>query len=230
MLDKSGNQAADGELESPNQVASTTVPQAISGMDADALRKALGPLIDEAVTRRTQSDKDKRIGKLESKVTDFESQMARFTKLKEELGNEKLAHLYMKIEDQGLVPADEVSQTGASQKKTTQAGMSPETTKLMQQLTNTLGLDANDPEVTEVLRQNEFSAQVDLLVTLADRRKKAQEAPANPAQQMPVGGGSAINQPDKEVIAAELIRLQNENPSKNFAKIMELNAKLKTIK
>lgn len=228
MLDtKTGNQGADGELESPTQAASTVTPQAISGMDAETLRKALGPLIDEAVSRRTQSDKDKRIGKLETKVTDFESQLARFTKLKEELGNEKLAHLYMKMEDQGLTPADEVSKSDVSQKKNAQAGAPSETNKLTQQLTNALGLDANDAEVTSILRESDFATQAELMLALADRRKKAQEAPANPAQQMPVGGGSAIQSPDKEAIAAEILRLNYENPSKNYARIQELNAKLK---
>lgn len=231
MIDnQAGNQAADGEVGSPTQPASPASPQAISGLDAEALRKALGPLIDDAVSRRTQSDKDKRIGKLESKVTDFESQLARFTRLKEELGNERLAHLYMKMEDQGLSPTAETLESGASQKKAAQAGTPSGTEGLTQALIGVLNLDANDAEVTEALRENEFTAQANLLISLAGRRKKALEAPANPAAQMPVGGGSAVQSADKEAIAAELLRLSNENPSKNFQKIQELNAKLKTIR
>jgi hypothetical protein len=227
MIDnQAGNQAADGEVGSPTQPASPASPQAISGLDAEALRKALGPLIDEAVSRRTQSDKDKRIGKLELKVTDFESQLARFEKLKEELGNEKLAHLYMKMEDQGLSPTAEVSEGGASQKKATLAGTQSGTEGLTQALIGALNLDANDAEVTAALRENEFTAQANMLLSLSARRKKATDAPANPAAQMPVGGGSAIQSPDKEAIAAELLRL-SLNPSQNYAKIQELNAKLK---
>jgi hypothetical protein len=225
---QTGNQAVGGEVGSPTQPASPASPQAISELDAEALRKALKPLIEEEVSRRTQSDKDKRIGKLESKVTDFESQLARFTQLKEELGNEKLAHLYMKMEDQGLNPAAEVVEANASQNRTTQAGTPTETEKLTQALIGQLGLSANDPEVTEGLRIDDFTTQASYYLTLADKRKKAQDAPANPAQTMPTGGGSAINTADKETIAAELLRLSME-PSKNYAKIQELNAKLKTI-
>ena len=178
-----GNQAVEGEVGSPNQTTSATSPQAISGLDAETLRKALKPLVEEEVARRTQSVKDKRIGKLESRQDDFESQLARFNRLKEELGNEKLAHLYMKVEDQGLAPSDEVSGTSVSQNKATLAGTPTETAKLTQQLTTALGLDANDPEMTKILGENELSLQLSQMLALSDRRKKAQEAP-NPASRI----------------------------------------------
>ena len=162
-------------------------------------------------------------------MTDFESQLAHFNDLKEQLGNEKLAHLYMKMEDQGLAPASEIAESGASQKKATLAGTPTETEKLTQALIGQLGLNVNDAEVTEGLRIDDFATQASYYLTLAEKRKKAQEAPANPAQTMPTGGGSAINTADKETIAAELLRLSLENPSKNYARIQELNAKLKTI-
>jgi hypothetical protein len=98
----------------------------------------------------------------------------------------------------------------------------------MQQLTNALGFDANDAEVTSILRESEFTTQAELMLALADKRKKVQETPANPAQQMPVGGGSAINQPDTTEIAAELMQLYKTNP--RSPRIEELNTKLKTIR
>lgn len=221
-----GNQAAGGDVGLPTQPASPASPQAISGLDAEALRKALGPMIDEAVSRRAQSDKDKRIGKLESKVTDFESQLARFNELKADLGNEKLALRFMKLEDQGLNPSAELVEANASQKQPAQAGGGAETEKLTQALIGTLGLDANDPEVTEALRKDDFAAQVSLMVAISEKRKKAQGGVPNPAQTMPTGGGSPILTDDKETIAAELLRLSLD-PSRNYKRIQELNAKLK---
>jgi hypothetical protein len=229
MTDTQETRLPDGTAGSPTPPASQESSQAISGVDVKALAEALKPIISAEVAKRTQSDKDKRIGKIEAKVKGFEDQLAYFNELKEELGSEKAALRYMKLEDRSPLPTDEADEDNASPQRTALAGRTPETSKLTQALTEALGFSANDPEVTEALRKDEFALQMQAMVDLAMKRKKAAETAANPAQQMPAGGGSTISSENKDKIAAEIIRLANESPSRNYARIQELNTKLKTI-
>lgn len=204
----------EGQPASPKQPPSSG--QGVqSSVDVDKLEAELIKRLE----RREQSNRDKTRNA-------FSKRLERLEKLQADGMSKDTALNFMELEDRIPPLPEGQTQPQVPQSKSVGTG-DVATSKSTQALTLALGLDANDPEVTEVLRQNEFSTQVDLLVTLADKRKKAQEAPTNPAQQMPVGGGSAINQPDKEVIAAELIRLSNESPAKNFDRIQALNAKLK---
>jgi len=212
----SGQDGASGDKSQPP-----------SAVDVKELAAALRSDVEAMVDRKMQSQKDTRIAKLTSRTDTFEERLKRLEELKADGMSEKAALRFMNLEDR-LPQSSEAEQTQA-QTPQPKAGGTAEVSasKLTQQLTQQLGLDANDPELTSIFRaENEFSVQVATMLALAEKRKRAMDASTNPAQQMPVGGGSAIQSVDKEAIAAEILRLSLD-PSKNYARIQELNAKLK---
>lgn len=230
-MDKNNTETGSVSGEASSQgAASGAASTPPSTVDVKALADALRPIIAEEVNRRAQSDKDSRIARLSSKVDSFAEKLKRLEELKADGMSEKAALRFMDLEDR-LPPNQDA---GSSQAQAPQAkpGGTGEATasELTQALIGALSLDANDAEVTAALREQEFTSQANLLIALAARRKKAAEAPANPAQQMPVGGGASIPSENKDQIAAEILRLSNESPAKNYARIQALNAKLKTIK
>ena len=205
----------EGQVASPKQPPSPG-KGVQSSVDADELAERAAAILE----RKAQSKRDKRIN-------DFDSRLERMEKLIADSLPKQAALYLMGMEDRLSEQSEAKEPPQTRQDKSVGTGDSA-TSKLTQQLSSALGLDANDPEMTSILKEAEFATQAELMLALSDKRKKAQETPTNPGQQMPVGGGSAIHSEDKEAIGAEMIRLMNTNP--RDPRIQQLNAKLKTIK
>ena len=174
--------------QAANPVTSTTGGQSPSAIDVKNIAEALRPIIAEEVSRSTQSVKDKRIAKLQG---DVDKALARYDELlkegltparaRRELALDQLLEAQSSA-DGSVVPASPV--TGTHQ---TQAVF--DHTALLA----TLGLDPNSPEVLGVVREGgDAASQVLKYANLAASKVKTQTAP-NPAQQVPIGGGSSAS-------------------------------------
>jgi len=206
----------------PTPTPSGTVGQT-SAVDVETLKKALEPFITDLVERKTQSTKDKRIAGLQGQVSDFEAKLARLEELRESGMSQKNAMEFMKLEDAVLAHAPANSQAApqgeAAGTRETAAGV--DTKSILQ----AMGLDANDPAVGEVLRSKSDPLEQTVEFAKLAAARRSQPKP-NPAQQMPAGGGISIQGETKESLTAAL-KAELEKPVHNFAKIKELNEKVK---
>lgn len=218
-----------GDQETPSSETSGTDAQQTS-FDVNAVVELLksnpnfASFVDERAQRQWQSGKDRRIGKLESKVDDFGSQLARFNEWTEKGKSQEEALLLMKMEDRLADPdaplLPQVSPTGEIGTQT------QETPAKTQAILDAMGLDANDAEVTTILREEtELLAQIGKFTALAEQRRQAQTVAPKPAQQMPGVGGQAVEGEDTlENLTEKLNELMRE-PSVNMVQIRELRKK-----
>lgn len=177
---ESGQNAGAQDLTNQDASAGGTS----TSFDVKALAEALKPYIAEEVSRAAQSQKDKRIGKMEGKVSDFEAQLARMKELVSEGWSEKQALRLMQSGIVGMTePVDESELPQKSEKVNSQFATSVETTKVIE----LLGLDPNDPEVLRATlgTKDPLAGLID--VAAARKQKAAQQT--NPAQLMGSGGG-----------------------------------------
>lgn len=196
-----------GDQEKPSAEPSTTDAQQPS-IDVTAVVEALiahpelATFVDKRAERQWQSGKDRRIGKQESRMDDFESRLARLTEWRERGKSQKEALLFMKMEDQladsNASPLPEISPTGEVGSQT------QETPTDTQAILDIMGLDANDAEVVIILREEqEKLAQIGKFTALAEQRRQAKKA-IQPAQQMPGAGGGVFEGDNLENITAQL--------------------------
>jgi len=207
--------SGDGVNATPNAGASSQDGSQTSTVDVEALVAALKPSIEEIVDRKTQSVKDVRFSKLTSKVDEFQSQLSEFKKLTERGLSEEDALWRMSI-DSKLNSEPVASGNPVGNQGNQSASVDTKAILLA------LGLDANSPEVTNVLQKtNVPSEQIVAFANLATGKKQA--AP-NPASVQPTGGGQAPYG-DANAIAERLNTLYL-NPTKNLAEIKKLTEAL----
>jgi hypothetical protein len=212
---------ANGEVEQPTQPPSETAVQS-SDINIKALAEALKPIIADEVERRTQSTKDKRISKLQGAVDGFESKLAKLDELMQSGLSKNEALWRMKVEDrleQGL-PAEQTTEPVGKQARETSES------DVIEAVLKASGLEANSPEVTEILRSTDDPMeQIGKFAALAARRK---QKPVSTATVMQTTAGAGSITPSREQLTAELQRLHNA-PRKDWAKIHQTNKALEEL-
>jgi len=206
-----------GAEEKPSPQSSPNADSKTSPVDVEALAKALLPTIEDAVERKTQSTKDKRIQSLENQVDSFESKLADFNEWKKAGLTDDDALWRMKVESQlKMNEAPPVEQVGAP---------IPVASVEIQAILKALGLAENNPEVTKVLRDTkDVAAQMTAFVNLSKTQPPAEP---NPAAVQPSGGGQTANQ-SAEAIADQLVEAQKQ-PLANRELIQTLTAALDEV-
>jgi hypothetical protein len=217
-----------GEQVEPTPETSATDAQQ-SSIDVNAVVEALiahpelATFVDTRAERQWQSGKDKRIGKQETRMDEFESRLERMNEWIGRGKSQEEAMLLMKMEDQladpNASPSTQISPTG-------EAGTQAQETKAdMEAFLNLVGLDANDAEVVIILREEQDKlAQIGKFTALAEQRRQVQTAPPKPAQQMPGVGGGSVESDTLEGITAQL-QVEMAKPIKDMVKIKELGKK-----
>jgi len=217
-----------GEIEA-KQSASATQGKPTSAVDVDSLKDILEPLVQAEVERRTQSIKDKRIAKQESRISGLEDALAELKALQSEGMSEKQAIQYMQMREflnnQGVAgndapPAQELA---AQPKVVVEDYLSP--------LLKISGLDENDAGVIEIVRkERDPRRQIVAITSLAESRKQVQQSPPNPAAVLPSGGGQALEGETLESVTAQLqAELAKPATAQTRAKIRELGKKQREL-
>ena len=225
-INKETVEGSTGDAETPTQPASET-QAAPSAVDEASLKDILEPLVQQEVERRTQSVKDKRIAKQESRISSLEDTLAQYKELQAEGMNEKQALQYMKVneflESQGQTEAPPAQEPAVQTQVVVEDYLSP--------LLQLSGLDANDASVIEIVRnERDPSKQMTDIVSLAEARKQAKETPANPAAVMPSGSGQAVPGESLESVTEELNELYSTPATPaTRARIQELGKKQKEL-
>jgi hypothetical protein len=192
----------------PGSPSPQTVPPSAS--DVTAIAEALKPIIAKEVERLTQSQKDKRIAKLQGTVDGFSEQLVEFRKWTERGKSDEEALLLMQMSRLGQ-PIEPAATQGGAAPQPAEPGVDTKT------LLVATGLEESDPQVVELLRRNAGPGEY---ITLAARRKM-QPAP-NPAAVMPTGGGQSVPpEDDLEGLTAQLDELM-KHPAENWTKITEV--------
>jgi len=212
-----------GANRSPS-AAPGTVPSAI---DEDSLKGILGPLVEAEVERRTQSVKDKRIAKQESRISSLEDTLVELKALQSEGMSEKQAIQYMKMQEllasQSPQPTSPAQELAAQPQVTVDDYLSP--------LLQAIGLADTDAGVIEIVRKESDPAKRQIAIAeLAIARKQVEQEPGNPAAVLPEGGGKASEGDTLESVSAELNKLQFEPATPaNRKRIQELSKKHKEL-
>ncbi len=178
-----------GATEPPAQPPSEpkTEPSAV---DEESLKAILEPLVQAEVERRTQSIKDKRIAKQESRISSLEDTLAQVKDLRAEGMSEKQAIQYMRTQElldaQGKEAPPVVPPTDEPAAQTTVAvdeGLSA--------ILKFTGLDSGEADVVAIIKANPNNelAQISAVTKLAESRKNAQTTPGSAAAVLPSGGG-----------------------------------------
>lgn len=215
---ESGQNAGTPGQTNPGASAEGASPS----LDVKALAEALKPYIADVVTRATQSQKDRRIGKMEGKVSDFEAQLARMNELVGEGWSQKQA---LRLMQSGIVEATNTDEEPAASQKPAQVSAQSVTSVEATKVIDVLGLDANDPDVLRATLG--AKDPIPGLIELASARKAKAAQPPNPATIMGSGGGAASSE-TLDTLTEELTRLMR-NPSANEARIREVGAKQKAL-
>ena len=183
-MEQTPQAGAIGQPPSPTSPTGATT----SAVDVKALADALKPYIDEAVERKAQSGKDKRIAKLQGTVDGFAEQLTEFQQWKalNKSDDEALLLMQMRRSLQGQEP---VEVQGGAAPQPAQPGVDTRTILLATQL------DENDPQVGQLVRRG---AGVGDYIALAAQRR-SQPAPS-PAAVMPVSSGQTVPQDDLKAL------------------------------
>lgn len=209
------------ELESDLGAEETpsTTQAASPSIDYRALAEALTPTIEEIVQRKTKSAKDKRIGRLEGTVRDVLAEMKR---LRDKGFTEAQAEeILNRTSLRPVIDEDEDDQPSA----TPAAGVStppppPAAAPKKEADPSVFGLNPNDPEVAELVRQGKNTPD-DFYEYIS--KKKAAAPPASPAAVQPQPGGGA----PKEDLQAEYkskIEEVRKNPLGSKDQILAIRA------
>lgn len=215
----------DGQTETTQGAGAQPNAQASgqsSSLDVDAIVKALTPHIETIVDRKTQSVKDKRIAGMQGEIDGFKSQLTQLKALQAEGWTEAQAIRLMESQSR---PQPATEQAAPQQARN---GNSTHAASVDTAVINAFGLDANDPEVTNVLRENpDAYSQALKLATIALQRK---ERPVSQAQMQPAGNNPRTIE-TRDTVAEELNRLVGK-PGKTNAdwnQMANLQAKMRSM-
>lgn len=216
-----------GAKEEPTSKASDTRAEP-SAVDGESLKDILGPMVQAEVERRTQSIKDKRIARQESRISELEDTLARIKELKDEGMSEKQAIQYIKFQEFLEGQSQVQSEALPMEEKATQPSVAADS--LLSSALNQTGLSANDAEVIEIIRRNPGDSVKQILEVsqLAERRKQVQSQPPNPAATLPTGGGQTVEGETLETVTAEL-QAELAKATKNPKRLRELRLKQESL-
>jgi len=217
-----------GAVEPPTQPPSE--PQAApSAVDEASLKAILEPLVQAEVEKRTQSVKDKRIAKQESRISSIEDTLAQFKELQDDGMSEKQAILHMEMKEflasQGQeVPTEAPPGEGPAvqPKVADEAYLSP--------FLESLGLEDRDPDVIDILRKNRDPASRIIAMGELSKSRKQAQTPPNPAAVQPTGAGGAVQPETLESVTAQLNEeLAKPASPETRARIRELGKQQKEL-
>ena len=219
-----------GTAGQPAPASGTTPPT--SAIDPQALRSLLEPIINEAVSRQFQSAKHKRIAGQEAKLDDFGKRLARFEELTASGLKREQALSQLGLEEDVAALKQAVQGTSApspTQVAGSQAGaLTANADPVLSSMITALKIDANSPEVTEILRaEGTLPERVQKVLALAGVGQ-AVSVPVPPGQRLPgtTGGSVPVNNIDSMVSEMQALQV---NPSSNMKRYLELSAKLREM-
>lgn len=188
-LENQGQPGGTGGAPSQPVQPGKTPADSGGGFDQEAVLKELSEL--RGLVRSLQSGKDKGVQKALNKLENHDELLERYDKLLSKLDPDEAKfrlrmERFMADQDSGNeatpVPAKGVGGT------TPQPASVDHTALLV-----SLGLDPNSAEVLGVIRAtDDYTAQVAQFAALAAQKKSKPAPQPNPAQQVPVGGGSSL--------------------------------------
>ncbi len=224
--------AEGGEQETPSPEPSTQdAEQGSPGGESQI--EALSQQVIElsGMVRALQSDKDKGVARVSREVKDLSEQLETYYKrresglsheqaLREEVLDEIVAERRGTPDDAGVSPTAEPA---VQPKVTVEDYLLP--------LLKLSGLDANDPEVIDIIRaERNPGKQVLAISELTERRKKAKETPPNPGAVMSSGSGEAVEGETLDSITKELqAEMAKPATPATRARIQELSQKQKKL-
>jgi hypothetical protein len=216
----SGQQAV-GEQVTPNPEASPPADdKQTSSVTAEPLEVVLQRLeAIEGTVRGLKSDNDRGVHKLSKKVDSYVEKIAKYEERRSK-GLEPEAALRELQIDELLADRDPSSQTDAPANDADGTAELP--AGVDAQVLEGLGLEANSPEVVELLRRDDASLNDFLKLAIQQGLKNQQ--PANPATITPTGSGETVGSDNLEAVTAELdAEIAKELP--NHEKVRELQKK-----
>jgi hypothetical protein len=230
-MDENINKELDSGTEGDvgaNQQPSSGPEASPSAIDVDSLKVILEPLVQAEVERRTQSIKDKRIAKQESRISSLEDTLAELKALQSEGMSEKQAIQYMKMQEllanQG---------TGAREEAPPAQELAAQTPvavgDYLSPLLRLVGIEANDADVIDIVRKERDPAkQMSAVALLAENRKRISQIPPNPAAVLPTGSGQAVEGESLESVTAQL-NAELAKPIQDKNKIRDLGKRQKQL-
>jgi hypothetical protein len=217
-----------GAEETPTPQPSET-QAAPSAVDEASLKAIIEPLIQAEVEKRTQSVKDKRIAKQESRISGLEDTLAQYKELQAEGMSEKQIVQFMKVNEFLASQGQEALPVAPpTEEPAVQPTVAPDA--LLSSVLNLAGLDSNDADVVEIIRANPNSpaAQIIAVNQLVESRKKTTSP--NVGAVLPSGGGQALETETIESVSAELhAELLKPASPETRERIRELGKKQKEL-
>ena len=202
-----------GEADA-NQTTSPAGTPLPSAIDAAKVVEALKPLIADEVAKATQSTKDKRFAKLEGAVTEFQNQLAKLKELQAEGWSEAQAMRLMQLE------ASKQTEVEASPQQLT--GTQKPETAIDEQILESMGLSANDPEILSVFASNsDVATRILKSAEIAVQRKQK----PNPASIVQTSSGEKSTADTHETLSAKLVELM-KSPTTNMQEIKKVREQL----
>lgn len=195
------DQPVVGEQETPKPDTSPPADdKQTSSVTAEPLEVVLQRLeAIEGTVKGLQSDKDRGVHKVSKKVDSLAEQIAKYEE-KRKSGLKPEAALRDLQIDELLAERDQSSQTDAPVQDA--GGTVSLPAGVDAQVLEGLGLEANAPEVVELLRGD--NVKLNDFLELAIQQRLKDQQPANPAAISPTGSGDAVGPDDLEAVTAEL--------------------------
>ena len=215
-----------GSFEQPNQnVSAGAGDQPHSSVDAKAFETALKEL--QGQVRALQSDKDRGVHEVKSQIKDLMKQFEWVKKAEarglspEEIEEQLELKALLAERRRGASPDSSSDDAAGSRAQTANVDAKA--------ILTGLGLEANDPQVVEALREQDFVAQLAKLTEIAATKKTQANKPSpNPAAIMPTSGGISVQGEDLDTNTAELEKALRQ-PSPDMKKVRELSAKQQAL-
>jgi hypothetical protein len=216
-----------GATEPPAQPPSEP-PAEPSAVDEATLKAIVEPLVEELLGRQTQSVKDKRIAKQESRISSLEDTLAQLKDLQADGMSEKQAIQYVKMEELLTSQGQEVP---AAAPPAEEPAVQPKVASedYLSPILKMAGLDVNDSDVIAILRDESSPfKRITAIEALSETRK--QKPPLTPGAALPSGGGKAVETETLESVTAELqTELDKPVTPATRARIKELGKKHKEL-
>lgn len=205
------NSTGDGVIE-PGQAQSSSTPQSVQppSIDADAIEAFFDTDKGrEILERQTQSVKDRRFVQQERQLSGIEETLERLDSLMKDKGlSREQAVDRIHLEDRLTALEGRQVTTSSESREPAQADKTPAIN--VQPLLESVGIDNNDPRVTEFLKTSD-AGDPEKVLGFISTMKLGKSTPTT-AQAMPTGGGQSAPVRDIDVVNRELAAATQEVP------------------
>ena len=196
-----------GEQIAPQSDASPEGTEQGSPSEGSTIEVLSQQVIDlTGLVRALQSDKDRGVAKVQTQVDGLSEKLESYHRRREQGLTEteaQRAEVLDQIVSERIAPTPDrltVSQDSVPAEQapvTVEAYLSP--------ILRLTGLDANDPEIIELLRtERDAAKRITAIGELAEARNEAPKTQPNPAAQLAGGGGQAVEEGTLESVTEEL--------------------------